>query len=108
MLAFIGCNMAHSSKDVSAMGGSTLNAIAVIDATLASLSIAIKVLEIVVKVGIARTQIASQQCRVCRKDGGDGQFAFLDQRDRNTGLPFVEMRNDRRIMRLVQLISHRI
>ena len=54
-----------------------LYAIAVIDATLASLGIDIEVLQIVIKINGASAQIAAEQGGVGGEDGGDVDLPLL-------------------------------
>lgn len=66
----------------------------VVDTTLASLVIDVKVLKVVVKVDAARAEVSSEQSGMGGKDGGDVDVSLSAQRDSKSGLPLVEVSND--------------
>lgn len=86
------------------MSSSTLNAVPVVDATLASFCIYIKPLEVVVKVDRASTEVSSEEGGVCREDCGDIDAALLGEGKSNASKPLVEVGNDR----LGLLVAHEL
>lgn len=60
MLGFVGSDVRDSSKDVAAVGGGTLDAVAVVDTALASLVVDVKVAEVVIKVNGSSTEVSSK------------------------------------------------
>lgn len=54
----------------------------------------IEVLEVVVEVDAARTEIAAEKCRVRREHCGNIDVTFPAEGDRKAGLPLVEVRDD--------------
>jgi hypothetical protein len=76
------------------MRRSALDAISVVDATLASLCIYIEILEVVIEVDRTCAEISPKNCSVCRKDGSDVDSALLAQREGDSSQPFVELRNN--------------
>jgi hypothetical protein len=66
----------------------------VVDTPTTSLLIDVEALQIVVKINRSSAQIAAKQGGVRGEDGGDIDAALFAQRERNSGQPLVEMRND--------------
>ena len=71
-----------------------LYAVAVVDASLPSLSIAIEVLEIIIEVDRTGAEVPPKKRGVSRKDCCYIYPSLLRQRQRDSGQPFVEMGND--------------
>lgn len=94
MLALVGSNMTDSRKDIGTMSCASLDTVTMINTTLTSLVINIKVSEVVVKVNRASTQVTAQKSSVRGKDGSNVNLALLDQWNGNTSQPFVEMSNN--------------
>ena len=94
VLGLVRGDVRDSGEDVSTMSGATLDAVAVVDAALASFVVDIKILEIVVKIDAARAEVAAKECGVCGEDGGDIDVAFAAKGDREACLPFVEVGDD--------------
>lgn len=65
-----------------------------VDTTLAGFVIDVKVLEVVVKVDAARTEVTAEERSVGRKDGRDINVALAAEGNGKTRLPFVEVSND--------------
>lgn len=94
----------YSGEDVARMGGSALNAVAVVDTALTSLGVDIKVLKVVVKVNGAGAKVSTEKSSVSGEDGGDVDAALLGQRQSNTGKPLVKVSNDG----LVLLVTYKL
>ena len=94
VLGLVGSDVRDGGEYVSAMGGATLDAVAVIDATFAGFVVDVKVLEIVVKIDAAGAEVATEESGMCGKDGGNIDVAFAAEGDRKTCLPFVEVGDD--------------
>jgi len=94
VLAFIGSDVGDGGEDVTRVGRRPLDAVPVVDTALAGLSINVEVLQVVVEVDRAGAQIPTQQCCMSCEDGGHINGTLPDQRQRNTGKPLVEVRND--------------
>ena len=77
MLALVSSNMADSGEDVSTMGRTAFYAITVIDAALAGFGIDIEVLQVIVKVNRASTEVATEESRMGGEDGRDVDLPFL-------------------------------
>jgi uncharacterized protein (UPF0212 family) len=93
MLSLVGGDVGDGGKDVCTVGRAPLDAVAVVDTALAGLVVDVKVLEIVVKVDAARTEIATEEGRVGGEDGCDVDVALATQRNSEPRLPFVEVGN---------------
>ena len=65
-----------------------------IDASLTGFVVDVKVLEIVVKVDRSGTKVTPKKSRMSCEDGSDVDMSFTTKRNRQSGLPFVEMGND--------------
>jgi hypothetical protein len=83
--------MGNGGKDVGRVGGGSLDAVSVVDATLSSLSVYIKPLEIIVKVNRSGTEISSEEGGVSGEYGGDIDSTFFAERQSYTGQPFMEL-----------------
>lgn len=84
MLAFVGGDVTDSGEDIGAVGGAPLDAVAVVDATLASLVVDIKVGEVVVEVDASGTEVPAEEGGVGGEDGGDVECSPPAQRDSDT------------------------
>ena len=62
-----------------------------VNTTLASFVVHIKVLQVVVKVDASRTKVSSEQGGVGGEDGGDVDVSFPAQGNGETSLPLVEV-----------------
>ena len=71
MLGLVGGDVADRGEDVGTVSSGTLDAVSVVDATLARLVVDIKVLEVVVEVDAAGAKVSTQKGGVCGEDGGD-------------------------------------
>lgn len=96
MLSFVGGDMRDRGKDIAAVSSSTLDAVSVVDATLASFVVDIKIPEVVVKVDGSSTKVTSEQGSVGGEDGGDVDMTLAAEGDAHTCEPFVEVGNNRR------------
>lgn len=61
MLTFVSGNVADGGEDISAVSCTALDAISVVDATLSSFRIDVEVLEVVVEVDGAGTEVSSKK-----------------------------------------------
>lgn len=95
VLTFIGSYVGDGGEDICAMGCAALDAISVVYTTLPCLVVHIKILEIVIKVDRASTEIATEKSGVGSKYGGDVNVSFSAKRDSNASLPFVKVDDDR-------------
>lgn len=84
---------ADCGEYICAVRGSAFNAVAVIYATFASFMVNIKVGKIVVEIDTSSTEIATEKCCVCGKNGGNINVAFTGEGDGKSCLPFVEVGN---------------
>jgi hypothetical protein len=94
MLGLVGRDVRDGSEDICAVCGRTFDAISVVDTALSGFVINVKVLQIIVKVDRASTEVSTQESRVCREDDGEVDVPFPGERNGHPGLPFVEMRNN--------------
>ena len=104
MFGFVGGNMRDSGKDIAAVSSSTLDAVSVVDATLASLVVDIKVPEVVVKVDGSSAKVTSEQGSMGGKDGGDVDMTLAAEGNAHTCEPLVEVGNNRRLF----LMRHKL
>ena len=94
MLGLVGSDVRDSGKNIAAMSGGTLNAVTVVDATLACLMIDIEATQVVVEINGASTEVASQEGGVGGEDGRHVDVTLAAQSDTDTDEPLVEMSND--------------
>ena len=86
------------------MSGSAFYAVPVVYAPLASLGINVEVLQVVVKVDVARTQVATEQSSVGCEDGGNIDTTLLTQWQRDTSQPFVELSDNSPFLLVVDVL----
>jgi len=94
MFGFIGSDVRNGGEDICAVCRGAFDAISVVDTTLSGFVINVKVLQVVVKVNRAGTQISAQKGRVCCEDRGDIDVSLPTERNGDPSLPFVEMCHD--------------
>lgn len=104
MLGFVSCDMRDGGEDIAAVSSSTLNAVSVVDATLACLVVDIKVPEVVVKVDGSSAKVSSEQGSVGGEDGGDVDMTLAAEGNAYTCEPFVEVGNNRCLL----LMRHKL
>lgn len=95
MLALKGGDVGDGGEDVAGVSSGTLNAVPVVDATLARFGIDIEVLEVVVEIDGAGAEISSEKRSVGRKDSGDVNPPLTAKRQTDTSEPLVEVRDNR-------------
>lgn len=105
MFRFVCCDVRNSGENVCTMCGGTLNAVAVVDAALSSFVINVKVLEVVVEVNRASTEVSTEQGSMGGKDSCDVNVPFSAEGDGKTSLPFVEMRDDSLVELTVNILE---
>ena len=74
------------------MRGGTLDAVPVVDAALARLVVDIEVLQVVVEVNGAGTEVAAEEGSMSSENCCDVNMALSAQGDGEAGLPLVEVR----------------
>ena len=79
------------------MSRSTLDAVAVVDATLAGLVVDIEGAEVVVEIDGAGAEVTAEQGGVGGEDGRDVDVTLAAERDTDSGKPFVEVGNHCRL-----------
>lgn len=80
MLGFIGGDVGYSGKDVGAVSSTAFNTVTMVDATLTSLLIDIKVGEVVVEINRASTEVTAQKSSMSGEDCTNVKMTLLDQR----------------------------
>ena len=91
VFAFECCYVGDGCENISRMGGGSFYAIAVIDASLASFRVHIKVLQVVVEVDGAGAEIPTKKGSMGGENGGDIDLSLLGERQSHTSKPFVEL-----------------
>ena len=94
MLALVGGDVRNSGEDITRVGSRALDAVSMVDATLAGLGVHIEPLKVVVEVDGAGAQVSPQKRGVGGEDGGHIDAALLAERQTNAGKPLVEMGDD--------------
>jgi hypothetical protein len=97
MLALIRCDMRDSSKHVCTVSRAAFNAVPMVDSALACFMIDIKVLQVVVEINAASTEVPTEKRRVRREYRGDVDMSLTAKGDGQPSLPLVEMCNDSRV-----------
>ena len=91
VLALVCGDMRHGREDIGAVRGGTLNAVPVVDTALSRFVVDIEVLEIVVEVDRAGTEITAEQGSMSGKHRCDIDVPLAQERDGETSLPLVEV-----------------
>lgn len=108
MLGFVGSDVRDSGKDVAAVGCGTLDTVTMVDTTLASFMVDVKVAKVVVKVDGPGTEVSSKQGGVGCEDGGDIDMTLAAQGDAHTSEPLVEVcDHGRSFLMGHELVSHK-
>lgn len=94
MLALVRRDVRDRREDVGAVSRGPLDAVAVVDASLAGLVIDIEILKVVVEVDAASAEVATKEGGVGGEDGGDVDMALPAERDGETCLPLVKVTDD--------------
>ena len=79
MLTLVGGDVGNGGEDIARMGGSSLDAVSVIDTALSSLSINIEPLKVVIEVHRACAQVATEKSGMCREDSRNVNLPPLGQ-----------------------------
>ena len=94
MLTLVRSYMRYGSKYIGAMCGGALDTVSVVDSALSGFVIDIKVLEIVVEVDGASTEVSAKEGSMRREYGRYVYMTFATKGDSEASLPFVEVGND--------------
>ena len=94
VLALVCSDVRNGGEDIRRVGGGPFDAISVIDAPFASLSINVKVLQIVVEVDGAGAEVSTEEGGMSGENGGDVHPPFLGQGECYTCKPFMEVSYD--------------
>lgn len=104
MLTLVSSDMRYSSEDIGGVGSTAFYAVTVVDASLSSLGIAIKVLQVVVEIDRAGAEITTEEGCVSGEDGSHVNSALLTQRESNTSEPLMELSNDCALLFVVDIL----
>lgn len=85
VLTLISCDVGDSGEDVGRVGCSALNAVSVVDTTLSSFGIHVKVLQVVVEIYGSSAKISAEESSVGGKYGGNINATLLAEGKRDTG-----------------------
>jgi hypothetical protein len=104
MFTFVCGDVRDRGEDIGGVRGGALDAVPVVDAALSCLSVAVEVLQVVVEVYRACTQVATEQRSVGGEDGGYVDVALLAQGHSDTGKPLVELDNDGPLLLVIDIL----
>lgn len=94
MLRFVGGDVRDSGEYVGRVSGRSLNAVSVVDSSLAGLMIDVKVLEVVVEIDRARAKITTEEGSMSGEDSGDIDMSLSAYWNGHASLPLVEVSDD--------------
>ncbi|KAI6766392.1 hypothetical protein HG531_011614 [Fusarium graminearum] len=94
MLRLKSCDMRNSGENIASMCGGSLNTVSVVYTTLASFSVDIEPLQVVVKVHGAGAKVSAEKSSVCGKDRRNIDAAPLAEGQGNASKPLVEVSNN--------------
>lgn len=94
MLALVCGDMRNGGEDIGGVRSGALDAVSVVNASLSGFSIHIKVLEVIVEVDRASTEVATEKGGMRGENGGHVDAAPLAERYCYTCKPLVELDND--------------
>jgi len=104
MLTLVSSDMRNGCEDIGGVGSTAFYAVTVVNASLSSLSVAVKVLQVVVKVDRAGTEVTTKEGCVSGEDGGDVDSALLTQRESNTSEPLMELCDNGALLFVVDVL----
>ena len=78
MLGFIRGDVGDSCEDVRAMRGGTFDTVSVVDTALSRFVVDVEVLEVVIEVNAASTEIASKQGCMSSENGSHVDMSFAN------------------------------
>lgn len=81
VLTLISSNVRNGSEDVCTMSSRSFYTISMINSSLSSFMIDVKVLKVVVEIHTSCTEITTQKSGMCGKDGGDVDVSLTTKRD---------------------------
>lgn len=84
MLRFVGSDVGDGSEDIARVCRCTLNTVTVVDATLTSFRINVKILQVIIKINRSSAKISTKKGSVSREDGCAVDAALLAQRKSHT------------------------
>lgn len=94
MLALVSGNVGDGSEDIGAVGRAPLDAVTVVDSSLAGLVVDVEVGQVVVEVDGSGAEVATEESGVGGEDGGHVNVTLAAEGDSETGLPLVEVGDD--------------
>lgn len=94
MLTLVGRDVGDGGEDIAGVGGSSFDAVTVVDTTLAGFRVYIEVLQVIVEIDGASAEVASQERGMGCEDGSHINLTLPAEGQSYTSQPFVEVRND--------------
>jgi hypothetical protein len=94
MLTLVRSYMRYSSKYIGTVCGGALDTVSVVDSALSGFVVDIEVLEVVVEVDGAGTEVSAKEGGVRREYGRYVDMTFATKGDSEASLPFVEVGDD--------------
>lgn len=91
MLGLIGGDVGDGGEDIASVCSSSFYAVTMVNTALSSFCVHVKVLEIVVEVDRAGTEVTTEESGVGGEDGRDIHLSLLGQWKGDTREPFVEV-----------------
>lgn len=107
MFTLVSSDMRYGCEDICGVSSTAFYAVAMVNASLSGLGVAVKVLQVVVEVDRAGAEITTEEGCVGGEDGGHVNSALLAQRKSNTGEPLVELSNDCALLFVVDVLVMR-
>ena len=105
VLTLVGGDVGDSGEDIGSMSGATFYAVPVVNASLASLRIAVEPLEVVVEIHRTRTQVATEKSGMCGEDCRDVDPSLLAKGEGDTCKPLVELCHDGALLFVVDILQ---
>jgi hypothetical protein len=106
VLTLVCRNMTDGGEHVGAVGGTTFDAVSVVDATLSGFGVHVEILQVVVEIDGAGAEVATEKSSVSGEDGGHIDLALLAQGESDTSEPFVELCNDSPFFFVVDVLQN--
>lgn len=94
MLTLVSGDVGHGGEDIGRVRGGTLNAVTVVDSTLASFRVDVEPLQVIVEINVSCTEVSSEEGSVRGEDSSNINAPSLAKRQTNTGKPLMEVRNN--------------
>jgi len=107
VFTFIGCDVRNGCEHVGAVCCRAFYAVSVINASLSSFMVDVKILQIIIEINGTGTQIPAEKRCMCREYGSHVDMSLTTEGDGDTCLPFMKVGDNSRCQLTGDILSAR-